>query len=151
MRVILEQGDKPELRDLVYSLRKCGIDFVIIEDQTKQRRCLLSDDEIREGILEVIPCFSVGSQWVAVYRVLVDYYGFPEEVSAFCNRIDKMMRGKDLLFPIKYQSVQKPLASNRILQKPYRLWKVYNAPNGDRFFRRQKMIVERLLKALKVS
>ena len=95
-----------------------------------------------------MPFFSVRSQWVAVYRILVDYYGFPKEVAAFCSRISKMMRGTEVYFTIDYQSVQKPLAANGILQKPYIQWKVFSAKKGDRVFSRQKMIAERLLKAL---
>ena len=93
MRVILEQGDKPEVKELVRQLQKLVPGIVIIEDKTQQEHRLLSDDEIREAILSVMPFFSVRSQWVAVYRILVDYYGFPEEVTAFCNRISKLMRG----------------------------------------------------------
>ena len=98
-----------------------------------------------------MPFFSVRSQWVAVYRILVDYYGFPEEVAAFCNRISKLIRGTEVYFTIDYQSVQKPLAANRILQKPYIQWKVFCAKKGDRVFSRQKMIAERLLKALGIA
>lgn len=148
MRVILEQGDKPEVRSLVYSLQKCGLDFVIVEDATKQEHRLLSDDEVKAAILSVMPFFSVTSQWVAVYRILVDYYGFPDEVTTFCSRISKLMRGTGIFFTIDYQLVQKPLAANGILQKPYSQWKVYCAKKGDRVFPRQKMIADRLLEAL---
>ena len=151
MRVILEQGDKPEVKSLVYSLQKCGLDFVIVNDITKEERRLLSDDEIKEAILSVIPYFSVKSQWVAVYRVLVDYYGFPDEITAFCERICQSMRGTHITFTIDYQCIQKPLAANGILQKPYSQWKVYCAKKGDRVFTRQKMIAERLLKALRIA
>ena len=96
MRVILEQGDKPEVKELVRQLQKLVPGIVIIEDKTQQEHRLLSDDEIREAILSVMPFFSVRSQWVAVYRILVDYYGFPEEVTAFCNRISKLMRGSTI-------------------------------------------------------
>ena len=100
MRVILEKGDKPEVKELVRQ--------------------------------SVMPFFSVRSQWVAVYRILVDYYGFPEEVAAFCNRISKLIRGTEVYFTIDYQSVQKPLAANGILQKPYSQWQVFCAKKGDR-------------------
>ena len=61
------------------------------------------------------------------------------------------MRGTEVYFTIDYQSVQKPLAANRILQKPYIQWKVFCAKKGDRVFSRQKMIAERLLKALGIA
>ena len=151
MRVILEKGDKPEVKELVRQLQKLVPGMVIIEDESQQEHWLLSDDEIREAILSVMPFFSVRSQWVAVYRILVDYYGFPEEVTAFCNRISKLMRGTEVSFTIDYQSVQKPLAANGILQKPYSQWQVFCAKKGDRVFSRQKMIAERLLKALGIA
>ena len=143
MRVILEKGDKPEVKELVRQLQKLVPGIVIIEDETQQEHRLLSDDEIREAILSVMPFFSVRSQWVAVYRILVD-------VAAFCSRISKMMRGTEVYFTIDYQSVQKPLAANGILQKPYSQWQVFRAKKGDRVFSRQKMIAERLLKALAI-
>lgn len=149
MRVILEQGDKPEVRNLIYSLQKCGLEFIIVEDHSNQENWLLSDDEIKGAILDVMPFFSVKSQWVAVYRILVDYCGFPNEIAAFCKRISKLMRGTKLCFPIDYQSIQKPLAAKSILQKPYRHWKMYCIKKGDRFFARQMMTAERLLKALR--
>ena len=62
-----------------------------------------------------------------------------------------MMLGTEAYFTIDYQSVQKPLAANGILQKPYIQWKVFSAKKGDRVFSRQKMIAERLLKALGIA
>ena len=32
MRVILEQGDKPEMRNVIYGLQKCGLEFVIVDE-----------------------------------------------------------------------------------------------------------------------
>ena len=32
MRVILEQGDKPDLRSVIYGLQKCGLEFVIVDE-----------------------------------------------------------------------------------------------------------------------
>lgn len=78
MRVILESGDKPEMRTVVYGLLKCGLDFIIVEEETKLVHRLLSDEELRAAICKVLPNFTVGTQWVAVYRILVDFYGFPE-------------------------------------------------------------------------
>jgi hypothetical protein len=148
VRVILEKGDKPEVKELVRQLQKLVPGIVIIEDETQQEQYLLSDDEIKEAILSVMPFFSVRAQWVAVYRVLVDYCGFPQEVAAFCSRISKLMQGTEIFFSIDYQLVQKPLAANGILQKPYSQWKAFCAKKGDRFFRRQKLIADKLLNAL---
>ena len=148
MRVIFEPGDMPEWRNLMYNLQKCGMGVVIVEESTKHEHWLLSEDEIKAAILKVMPYFSVSSQWVAVYRVLVDFCGYPEELSAFCKKIARMMFGSQLRFAIDYQSLQKPLAANGILQKSYNQWQEYVPQKGDRFFARQKMIAEKLLKAL---
>ena len=69
MRVILEKGDKPEVKELVRQLQKLVPGIVIIEDETQQEHWLLSDDEIREAILSVMPFFSVKSQWVALSHI----------------------------------------------------------------------------------
>ena len=151
MRVILEKGDKPQVKDFVRQLQKLVPGIVIIEDETKQEHLLLSDDEIKKAIQSVTPLFSVKSQWVAVYRILVDYCGFPEEVAAFCNRISKLLRGTENILSINYQSVQKPLAANGILQKPYTHWEVFCVKKGDRVFMRQKMIADKLLQTLGVE
>ena len=148
MRVILEKGDMPEMKSVVYSLLKCGLDFVIVEEESKQVHRLLSDDEYRIAICKVLSSFTVGTQWVAVYRILVDFYGFPEAYDAFCDKIEKLMKGVNLTFPCDYQAIQKPLASCAILQKHYDQWKVYVVKKGDRFFPSQKKIADMLLEAL---
>lgn len=112
------------------------------------RICIRSDEEIKDAIMRVLQFFSVKSQWVAVYRVLVDYYDFPKEKMSFCKRVRKMMRGACSKFPCDYQSIQKALASNSILCKPYSDWVVYSVKAGERFFPRQKMIADKLLEQL---
>jgi len=77
MRVIIESGDKPEMKAVIYNLQKCGLDFVIVEEETKQTHRLLSEDEFRTAICKVLTGFTVGTQWVAVYRILVDFLCFP--------------------------------------------------------------------------
>ena len=32
MRVIIESGDKPEMRSVIYGLQKCGLEFVIVDE-----------------------------------------------------------------------------------------------------------------------
>ena len=108
-----------------------------------------SEEEIRDAILKVLAYFAVKSQWVAVYRILVDYCGFPSEVKSFCQRIKLLMRGYDCKFTCNYQSVQKSLASKRILQKPYSDWEGYVVKDGERFFARQKMIADKLFELLR--
>ena len=148
MRVILESGDKPEMRTVVYGLLKCGLDFVIVEEDSKQIHRLLSDVELRAAICKVLPSFTVGTQWVAVYRILVDFYGFPEAYDVFCAKIERLTKGVNLSFPCDYQAIQKPLASCAILQKHYEQWKVFVAKKDDRIFPRQKKIADMLFELL---
>ena len=144
----MEQGDKPEFKSLIYCLQKCGLGFVIVEGETRQVYRLLSDDELRMAIEKVEVLFTVGSQWVAVYRVLVDFYGFPNEISAFCNRMKGIMGQVKLTYPCKYQSIQKALTSSTILSKHYNHWKTFKVKKGDRIFHRQKFIADKLLEVL---
>ena len=148
MRVILEQGDKPEVKSLIYCLQKCGLDFVIVEDKAQQVHRLPSDEGFKIAIRCVLPSFTVGTQWVAVYRILVDYYCFPKPYDVFCTKIGKLMKGVKLPFPCNYQSIQKPLAQYAILQKPYSEWKKYSTKVDERFFSRQKRIADKLFEVL---
>lgn len=148
MRVIFEPGDKPEQRDLIKNLLACGVEFVLIDETSKKVHRKLSDNEYREAIREVSFSFTVSTQWVAVYRILVDFYGYPLDMSAFCSKIEVLMKGVKLTFPCDYQSIQKPLSSCAILQKHYSKWQEYVAKKGDRVFPRQKMIADKLLELL---
>ena len=148
MRVILEPGDKAEMRAVVYSLQKCGLDFVIVEEETKQVFRILSDDEIRAAICKVVLSFTVGTQWVAVYRILVDFYGFPKAYDLFCAKIEKIMKGVNLTVPCDYQAIQKPMASHAFLRKHYNQWKEYVINKNDRVFPRQKKIADMLFETL---
>ena len=148
MRVFFEPGDKPELRDVLLSLQKCGMGFVIIDETSKKVYRKLSDNEYREAIRQICGCFTIGSQWVAVYRVLVDFYDYPSDMPAFCSKIDILMKEVNLSFPCDYQSIKKSLASCAILQKHYSKWQEYVAKKGERIFPRQKMIADRFLDQL---
>jgi hypothetical protein len=148
MRVIFEPGDKSEQRNLIMNLQKCGVEFVIIDETSKKVHRKLSDSEYREAIRQVSCSLTVGSQWVAVYRILVDFYGYPSDMAAFCSKIEVLMKGVILSFPCDYQSIQKPLASCAILQKHYSKWQEYIAKKGDRVFPRQKMVADKLLELL---
>ena len=148
MRVIFEPGDKPEQRELIMSLQKCGLKFVIVDETSKTVHRKLSDKECREAIRLLSCSFTVSTQWVAVYRILVDFYGYPSDMSAFCSKIEALMKGVKLTFPCNYQAIQKPLASNSILQKHYCKWLEYKAQKGDRVFPRQKMIADKLFELL---
>ena len=95
-----------------------------------------------------MPFFTVSSQWVAIFRILVDYHSFPADITAFHKRVSQLLHGTHLDYPLDYQSVQKPLAASSILQKKFDDWRQYHPQKGDRVFTRQKMIADRFLLAL---
>ena len=65
MRVILKQGDKPEVRNLSCGLQKCGLEFIIVEDHSKQEPLQLSDDEINAASMR-------DREFTVTARVLTD-------------------------------------------------------------------------------
>jgi len=46
MRVIFEAGDKPEVMALFCHLQKCGIDFMVVENEAQQTHRLLCDEAL---------------------------------------------------------------------------------------------------------
>ena len=91
---------------------------------------------------------SVKSQWVAIYRVLVDFYGWPGELTAFCQRVEQLPFSHALDYPCDYQAVQK--AKNGILAKHYKHWESFSLTDKvNTCFSRQKLIADRLLTFLR--
>ena len=143
MRVIFEKGDKPELREVISSLQKCGLAIDIVDQSKEHRQQQLSDAKLRKALELVQQSFRVSTQWAAIYRVLVDFYDFPVDMNAFCRRVREL--APCLAFPCTYQSIQKPLAASAILQKHYDRWREYKIPKGNLVFHRQKQTAEMLL------
>ncbi len=110
-----------------------------------------SDDEVAKAVIVVAALFGVGSQWTAVYRVLVDFCGWEDDIVAFCKHMGRLLKDVKLTYPCNYQAIQKPLASNSILRKDYQTWKNYRIPEGDRVFPRQLYIADELLKILSIN
>ena len=148
MKVFIEPGDKPELRELVYNLRRCGLEIDIRTTGCGERPVSLREDDIRAAIMSVTSCFTVSTQWAAIYRVLVDYCGYPEEMTSFCRKIERLMSGNTLPYPCSYQSIQKTLASRAIFQKHYNEWKELPHTRSDRAFERQMMVADLLVQHL---
>ena len=148
MRVIIEKGDKPELRELVYNLRRCGLKIDVRNAEQDKVRVSLSNDDIRTAIVNVTASFTVSTQWAAIYRVLVDFCGYPEEITSFCREIEKLMKGVDLSYPCNYQSIQKTLSSRAIFQKNYSQWKEQSPLKRDKTFQRQMKVADSLLRCL---
>ena len=107
-----------------------------------------SEEEIARGIEALMPLFTVKSQWVAIYRVLVDFYGWPGELTAFCQRVEQLPVSHALDYRCDYQAVQK--AKNGILAKHYKHWESFSLTDKvNTCFSRQKLIAVRLLTFLR--
>ena len=70
MRVTLEKGDKPEVKELVRQLQKLVPGIVIIEDETQQEHWLLSDNKNtlsanRQAILDQLLDLADKGDWVS--------------------------------------------------------------------------------------
>ena len=106
----------------------------------------LSNEQTVAALMEIIPLINFENQWVAIYRILVDYCKFPNEIQAFCNQIDDCLIGRTLSHPCKYQNIQKYLTG--ILAKPYKLWITYDGSH-DIAFKRQKRVADKFLAILR--
>lgn len=143
MTVIFERGDKLELKEAVSNLQKCGLAIDIVDQSQEHLQRKVSDARLAKALALTQISFRVSTQWAAIYRVLVDFYGFPEDMNTFCERIREV--APCLTFPCTYQSIQKPLAASAILQKHYDRWREYKVPAGDLVFHRQKQTADMLL------
>ena len=148
MKILFEKGDTEAQRLMAEALLKNGIVNTIEVSAGGSGNTMKSDAKIAQAITMVMTLFSVGAQWVAIYRVLVDIYGFPHEYAAFCQRIKDVMGGTECKYPCAYQSIQKGIGTRGIFSKPYREWCTYKPKKGDRVFPRQKMVADKLLELL---
>lgn len=119
----------------------------IVRDEEGGKICHRSDEEIARAIERLLGEFAVKTQWVAIYRILVDYYGFPKPLYEFYNRIQKMMPRCQSKFACTYQAIQKGIGYD-ILTKHYEEWKRYKPEDSGKSFRRQLHTAERFLKLL---
>ena len=110
-----------------------------------------SDDEVAKAVIVAAGFFGVGSQWTAVYRVLVDFCGWESDIAAFCHRMNTLLNNVVLQYPCNYQAIQKTLSANRILRKHFMEWRQYKVPKGDRVFTRQMFVAEKILKLLSIN
>lgn len=102
----------------------------------------LSDEQAVAALMEIMPFISFDNQWVALYRILVDFCSFPSEIQAFCSHIERCVAGRRLARPCRYQNIQKYLTG--ILARPYKQWLTYEG-HLDTGFRRQKRVAEKFL------
>lgn len=102
----------------------------------------LSDEQAVAALMEIMPIISFDNQWVALYRILVDFCSFPSEIQAFCDHIEHCLAGRRLAHTCRYQNIQKYLTG--ILAKPYKQWLTYEG-HLDTGFKRQKRVAEKFL------
>lgn len=99
----------------------------------------LTNEQVVAALMEIMPLISFDNQWVALYRILVDYCDYPSEIQSFCDQIEDSLAGRKLSRPCKYQNIQKFLTG--ILAKPYKQWLSYEG-NQDIGFKRQKRVAD---------
>lgn len=151
MKIILEKGDSEEQIKMAEALLANKLVSAIETVNYQSQKVYKSDDEVAKAVIEVVGLFGVGTQWTAVYRVLVDFCGWESDIVKFYHRMNTLLKDVRLRHQCTYQSIQKPLSSTSILRKNYQEWKKYNAPQGDRIFQRQLFIAQNLLKLLSIS
>lgn len=106
----------------------------------------LTNEQVVAALLEMMSLISFDNQWVALYRILVDYCDFPSEIQSFCDHINDCLAGRKLSHPCKYQNIQKYLTG--ILVKPYKQWITYEG-NKDIGFKRQKRVADQFLNIIR--
>ena len=151
MKIIIEKGDSEEKVKMAEALLANGLVSAIERAEVKVDVVSKSNEEVAAAVAEVTKLFGVGAQWTAVYRVLVDFCGWDNDVAAFCRRMNLIIKDVKVSFDCNYQAIQKPLAANGILRKDFKAWQKYRAPKGDRVFPRQMFIAEKLLKLLSIN
>lgn len=151
MKIIIEKGDSEEKVKMAEALLANGLVSAIEHQTYSCQKVQKSDDEVAKAVIVAAGFFGVGSQWTAVYRVLVDFCGWESDIAAFCHRMNTLLYNVTLQYPCNYQAIQKPLSANRILRKDFQEWKKYKVPEGDRVFPRQMFIAEKLLKLLLIN
>ena len=151
MKIIIEKGDSEEKVKMAEALLANGLVSAIEHQTYSCQKVQKSDDEVAKAVIVAAGFFGVGSQWTAIYRVLVDFCGWESDIAAFCHRMNTLLYNVTLQYPCNYQAIQKPLSANRILRKDFQEWKKYKIPEGDRVFPRQMFIAEKLLKLLSIN
>lgn len=151
MKIIIEKGDTEQQVMMAEAMLANGVVRAVERAEVKVSVVAKSNEEVARAVCEVARLFGVGAQWTAVYRVLVDFCGWDDDVAAFCRRMNLIISGVRLEYGCNYQAIQKPLAANAILRKDFSQWQRYRAPKGDRVFPRQMFIAERLLKLLSIQ
>ena len=151
MKIIIEKNDSEEQIIMAKALLANKVINAIETSNSQHQKVQKTDDEITEAIVDITRYFGVSTQWTAVYRVLVDFCGWDNDVVSFSLRINTLLKDVRMSHPCTYQSIQKPLSRSSILRKDFQEWRRYRIPKGDKVFPRQIFIAEKLLKLLSIS
>lgn len=147
MKIIIETQEK-ELVEYVRLWEKYHHQAHIVFDEGEGQTCHRSDEEIAEAVERMLREFAVKAQWVAIYRVLVDFYGFPSGYRDFSKRIGRMMPRYGGRLACDEQTIQKGIMAHPVLTKHYEKWLAYEPKDGERSVARQKHTAMRFLRLL---
>lgn len=139
MRIVIETDD-PVVIECAESFKRHGRAKVTFDSDIPLP---LTDAEITEAIKKLTTTFATNTQWVAIYRILVDYYDYPAQYSEFCENI--LTRHK---LKCNYQSIQKGIGYG-ILTKKYKEWLKYKPKPKEIAFPRQLRTASLFLELLK--
>ena len=103
---------------------------------------LMEEKAGKSGLL-----FRQYNQWIAVHRVLSNYYGFSDSYQEFCKQMEDLHLG-DISYPCTLDGLKK--AALPILYKPFDKWEEYQANENPKTpaFVRQYQVAVRLLEIL---
>lgn len=118
----------------------------------RNKRVGITDEQARDVLTALIETGVIGiqAQFVGVYRVLVDFGGFPTEITSFCRRVIGLglkFDGCALEYKSFYQSVQKGIQTHSVFAMPYKKWADYECKTDERAstFLRQKAVADKLI------
>ena len=91
----------------------------------------ISSRRVKTAIREMAQCITIGRQWYAVYRAMVDYEVAQGGISEFCERIRRLLPEHEHL------PEQKELSRMAVqsFAKPVAMWQMDNAPVGGSRYR----------------
>ena len=83
------------------------------------------------------------TQWIGVYRVLVDYCNYPCNFTSFVEKVNNL--GLNLRKPCTYDAIQE---ISGIFAKPYEKWNINDYEGNGGVFNRTNKVAQELLKIL---
>lgn len=89
------------------------------------------------------PLITFSSQWTAIYRILVDYHGYPTEYVGFHRRMQRL--GVDTLTPPCTYEALKDI--DGLFARPFEQWKPQSYPGQTAVFERNYQVAS-ILKGL---